>query len=84
MSWGAVVIPLFALVLCGGAMWFAWRVVRLAGAEGEPPASGAPPADAGEQARRRSTKTAGVAIALLAMLAGLLGIAFLAWRAFAA
>ena len=55
MSWGAVVIPLFALVLCGGAMWFAWRVVRLAGAEGEPPASGAPPADAGEQARRRSS-----------------------------
>lgn len=35
MTIGAVLVPLVALGLCAGGMWFAWRLVRAAGREGE-------------------------------------------------
>ena len=35
MTIGAILVPLVALGLCAGGMWFAWRLVRAAGREGE-------------------------------------------------
>ena len=80
MSIGAIVIPLVALAVCGGAMWLAWRIVRFADAE-----SGIlPKADAAEAEAPRpsATRKVGIAIAVLAMAVGLGGIAFVVWRAF--
>ena len=35
MTIGVILVPLVALGLCAGGMWFAWRLVRAAGREGE-------------------------------------------------
>ena len=83
MSIGAIVIPLVALVVCGAAMWLAWRIVRFADvaddvvvvkptADDEVGAQAVPPS---------TTRRAGIVIAVLAMLVGLGGIAFVVWRA---
>lgn len=34
MTIGAILVPMVALGLCAGGMWFAWRLVRAAGREG--------------------------------------------------
>ena len=81
MSIGAIVIPLVALAVCGGAMWLAWRIVRFADAE----SGNALPKDElaeAESPRPSATRKVGIAIAVLAMAVGLGGIAFVVWRAF--
>ena len=81
MSIGAIVIPLVALAVCGGAMWLAWRIVKFADAES---AGAQPLVDTVEAATPRpgATRKVGIAIAVLAMAVGLGGIAFVVWRAF--
>ena len=83
MSIGVIVIPLVALVVCGAAMWLAWRIVRFADvADDVVVVKPAVDDEAAAQAARPSTtRRVGIAIAVLAMLVGLGGIAFVVWRA---
>ena len=75
MSIGVIVIPLVALVVCGAAMWLAWRIVRFADvADDVVVVKPAVDDEAAAQAARPSTtRRVGIAIAVLAMLVGLGG-----------
>ena len=82
MSIGVIVIPLVALVVCGAAMWLAWRIVRFADVADDVVVVKPTVDEAAAQAARPSTtRRVGIAIAVLAMLVGLGGIAFVVWRA---
>ena len=50
MTIGAILVPLVALGLCAAGMWFAWRLVRAAGRDGQEDEVAV-----GETARRPST-----------------------------
>ena len=85
MTLGAILIPIVALAVCFGGMWFAWRLV--AGAEREeegPKDQPTASADADRPILQPIPARRGVAgpvIALAAVMLGLGGFAFIAARA---
>lgn len=75
MSIGAVVIPLVALAICLGGMWFAWRLVgRSEEADGNQRQRAAPPSPA-QQATAAGTQRAGPIVAFAGVSLGIFGIA---------
>ena len=68
MTLGAIVIPLVALALGCAAMWFAWRIVRAAGREGD--AEEATPAVPNTPGPRSPAASAIGQIGTVAMLGG--------------
>ena len=82
MTLGAILIPIVALAVCFGGMWFAWRLVMGAEREGaEPKDQPTAAADAERPTPQPAPARRGVAgpvIALAAVMLGLGGFAFIA------
>ena len=91
MTVGAIILPLLALVVCGGGAWLAWRLVRAAeigegedssadgGDSASEPSDAAPVEDEDSrhaQAERSGVHLTGFVIATAAILIGLGGIGY--------
>lgn len=82
MTLGAILIPIVALAVCFGGMWFAWRLVvgaerEEAGLTNQPTASSDAERPTSQPAPARRGVT-GPVIALAAVMLGLGGFAFIA------
>ena len=81
MTLGAILIPIVALAVCFGGMWFAWRLVMGAEREGAGPKDQPTAAADAERPPPPAPARRGVAgpvIALAAVMVGLGGFAFIA------
>ena len=91
MTVGAIILPLLALVVCGGGAWLAWRLVRAAefgegehspsdgGDSASEPSHTAPVEDEDSReppAERSGVQITGFVIATAAILIGLGGIGY--------
>ena len=75
MSIGAVVIPLVALAICLGGMWFAWRLVgRSEETDGSQRQRAAPPSSA-QPAATAGIQRAGPVMAFAGVSLGIFGVA---------
>ena len=78
MTLGAIVVPLLALALGCGGLWFAWWLVRAASREGESPPESPAAESAAQSARAATADHADVKARAPARAAGQVGVVLVA------